>query len=202
MNLPGEEKYWNAGISACAVCDGAAPIFRNKPLAVIGGGDSAAEEASYLTRYASMVYMVVRRDVLRASKVMQERVLKHDKIKVLWNTNPVEAVGNGKLLTALKLHNNKTNQASELPVSGLFYAIGHHPNTDFLMDAKSNQHVVKCDSEGYILHAHPGESTQTSVEGVFACGDVVDKRYRQAVTAAGSGCAAALDCERWLEGQE
>jgi thioredoxin reductase (NADPH) len=201
MNLPGEDKYWNAGISACAVCDGAAPIFRNKPLAVIGGGDSAAEEATYLTRYASQVYLLVRRDQLRASKVMQDRVTSNPKIKVLWRTEATEALGNGKLLTSLKIYNNETKKTEDLPVNGLFYAIGHKPNTDFLKMAGTEQFQVKTDTDGYIVHATPG-STATNVEGVFACGDVVDKRYRQAITAAGSGCAAALDCERWLEGQE
>lgn len=201
LHLPGEEKYWNAGISACAVCDGAAPIFRNKPLAVIGGGDSAAEESSFLTRYASKVYMVVRRDQLRASKAMQERVKSNPKIDIVWNTNPLEAKGDGKLLQALKVKNNKSGQESELAVNGLFYAIGHLPNTSWLKNEKTGKLAVKTDSEGYVLHPSPS-STMTSVEGVFACGDVVDKQYRQAVTAAGSGCAAALDCERWLEGQE
>lgn len=201
MHLPGEETYWNAGISACAVCDGAAPIFRNKPLAVIGGGDSAAEEATYLTKYASQVYLLVRRDQLRASKVMQQRVLANPKIKVMWHTEAQEAKGNGKLLDALKVVNNKTKAVSDLKVNGLFYAIGHKPNTDFLKSTTTGQVQVKTDEDGYVVHAQPGHSTQTSVEGVFAAGDVVDKRYRQAVTAAGSGCAAALDCERWLEAQ-
>jgi thioredoxin reductase (NADPH) len=195
MNIPGEETYWQKGISACAVCDGAAPIFRNKPLAVVGGGDSAAEEAIFLTKYASMVHVLVRRDVLRASKVMQERMLKNPKIKVEWNTLPIEATGNGKKLTALKVKDTKTGEQRLLEVNGLFYAIGHTPNTDIFKAT-----TLEMDKDGYIL-TKPGSSL-TNIEGVFAAGDVQDKRYRQAVTAAGSGCMAALDCERWLESME
>ncbi|KAI3634927.1 hypothetical protein MIR68_007308 [Amoeboaphelidium protococcarum] len=213
MYIPGEDKYWNAGISACAVCDGAAPIFRNKPLAVVGGGDTACEEATYLTRYASKVFLLVRRNQLRASKVMQERVMKNPKVEIMWNAVPVEAQGE-KLLKKLVIHASEPTtgkpydkdhasfQESTLEVSGLFYAIGHVPNTSFIKDEKTGKLQLKTDAEGYILHEHPGQSTMTSIEGVFAAGDVVDKQYRQAVTAAGSGCASALDCERWLEGQD
>ncbi|RUS28244.1 hypothetical protein BC938DRAFT_482112 [Jimgerdemannia flammicorona] len=188
--LPGEDKYWQNGISACAVCDGAVPIFRNKPLAVIGGGDSAAEEAIFLTKYASKVYVLVRRDKLRASKVMAARLLKHPKVEVLWNTVATETLGDGSLLQSLALKNVVTGHTSELKVNGLFYAIGHDPATQLFKGQ------IDIDEDGYIL-TKPGTS-YTSVEGVFAAGDVQDKRYRQAVTSAGSGCAAALDAERWI----
>ena len=201
LSLPGEEKYWNAGISACAVCDGAAPLFRNKPLAVVGGGDTAAEEATYLTKYASVVYVLVRRDQLRASKVMQDRLLANPKIKMMWNTAATEACGNGKVLTQLKLKSTKDGSVSSLEVNGLFYAIGHEPLTSFLKSADGKSFQVKTDADGYIIPAK-AHSSETNVEGVFAAGDVADKKYRQAVTAAGSGCMAALDCERWLESQE
>ena len=192
LNIEGEDTFWQKGMSACAVCDGALPIFRNKPLVVIGGGDSAAEEATYLTKFASKVYLLVRRDELRASKAMQERVLNNPNINILWNTEAIEAVGDS-LLTHVKIKNNKTNKEDSLEANGLFYAIGHKPNTDFL----SGQ--IKLDEAGYIL-TNPGTTT-TSVKGVFACGDVQDKIYRQAVTAAGSGCMAALDAERFLSHQ-
>lgn len=194
LYITGEDTYWQAGISACAVCDGAAPIFRNKPLAVVGGGDSASEEATFLTKYASKVYVLVRRDVLRASKIMAERLLKHPKIEILWNTLPVEAKGDGRLLKTLVLKDTKTGETRDLEVNGLFYAIGHKPNTDIFTS------YLKTDTEGYLI-TKPGTS-YTDIPGVFACGDVQDKKYRQAVTAAGSGCMAALDCERWLEAQE
>ncbi|KAJ3211776.1 thioredoxin-disulfide reductase [Dinochytrium kinnereticum] len=197
MRIPGEEKYWQAGISACAVCDGAAPLFRKKALAVVGGGDSAAEEATFLTKYASKVYVIVRRDKLRASKVMAERLLANPKIEVLWNVLPVEAEGNGKVLEGLVLEDTVTKERRKLPVSGLFYAIGHDPNTKFLVDPETGKPQLEVDADGYIV-VKPGTS-YTSVEGVFAAGDVQDRRYRQAVTAAGSGCMAALDAERWLE---
>lgn len=189
MGIPGEEQFWQRGISACAVCDGALPIFRNKPLAVIGGGDSAAEEASHLTKYASKVILLVRRDILRASKVMQERVLANPKIEIRWNTQAVEAVGD-QALQGLKIINTKTKEETLLAVNGLFYAIGHVPNTAFL------EGQLECDETGYII-TRPG-STSTRVEGVFACGDVQDKKYRQAITAAGSGCMAALEAEHYL----
>lgn len=189
MNLPGEDRLWQRGISACAVCDGALPIFRNKPLAVIGGGDSAVEEATYLTNFASKVFVVHRRDALRASKVMQERLFANKKIEMVWDSVPLEALGK-KVLSGLKIQNVKTKAEKVLDVNGLFYAIGHTPNTTFL-DGQ-----VALDEIGYIK-TEPG-STRTSVPGVFACGDVQDRRYRQAVTAAGSGCMAALDAERYL----
>ncbi|KAI8997804.1 thioredoxin reductase [Pilobolus umbonatus] len=190
MHIPGEDKYWQSGISACAVCDGAVPIFRNKPLVVIGGGDSAAEEAIYLTKYASHVHVLVRRDVLRASKVMAQRLLTHPKVTVHFNTSPTSALGDGRLLTAVTTMNNVTKQAGKIEASGLFYAIGHDPATS-LVKGK-----VSLDEEGYIKTV-PGSSV-TNVPGLFAAGDVQDKRYRQAITSAGSGCMAALDAERYL----
>lgn len=193
LDIPGDAKLWQKGISACAVCDGALPIFRNKVLVVIGGGDTAAEEALFLTKYGSKVIVLVRRDVLRASKAMQERVLSNKKIEVQWNMNALAAVGEKKL-EAVKVKNNKTNKESILEAGGLFYAIGYTPNTAFLNGQ------LELDQTGYIKTI-PG-TTKTSVEGVFACGDVQDKVYRQAVTAAGSGCMAALDAERYLSSLE
>ena len=189
LHLPGEDRLWQRGISACAVCDGALPIFRNKDLVVVGGGDSAVEESTFLTKFGSKVYLLVRRDALRASKVMQERLFANKKIEVVWNTLPVEVVGD-KALTGVKIKDVKTNKERTLPANGLFYAIGHLPNTAFL------ENQVALDEAGYIK-TQPG-TTLTSVKGVFACGDVQDKIYRQAVTAAGSGCMAALDCEKYL----
>lgn len=189
LQLPGEAKLWNKGMSACAVCDGPLPIFRGKPLLVVGGGDSAVEEATFLTKFGSKVYLVHRRDTLRASKIMQERVLKHPKVEVIWDTVVTDVVG-ADAVTGVKLKHAKTNQARELAVGGVFYAIGFDPNTALFRGQ------LEMDDHGY-LRTTPG-TTHTSVEGVFACGDVQDKRYRQAITAAGSGCMAALDCERWL----
>jgi len=189
MHLPGEEKLWQKGISACAVCDGALPFFRNKTLAVIGGGDSAVEEATYLTKFASKVLMIVRRDVLRASKVMQERAKNNPKLEIIFNTVPLEVLGENSV-SGLKVKNVKSQAESTLPVGGLFYAIGHLPNTSFL------EGQLEVDDTGYIK-TKPG-STQTSVAGVFAAGDVQDKVYRQAVTSAGTGCMAALDAEHYL----
>ncbi|KAG0169503.1 thioredoxin-disulfide reductase [Apophysomyces sp. BC1034] len=194
MDLPGEQKYWQNGISACAVCDGAIPMFRNKPLVVIGGGDSAAEEAIFLTKYASQVHVLVRRDVLRASKVMASRLLKHPKVTVHFNTVPIEALGDGSLLTAVATRSTADNTTGKIDASGLFYAIGHVPATELVKG------VVDLDGEGYIKTI-PGTSL-TNVEGLFAAGDVQDKRYRQAVTSAGSGCMAALDAERYLSERE
>jgi len=194
IGLPGEDTYWQSGISACAVCDGAVPIFRNKPLAVIGGGDSAAEEATYLTKYASHVYVLVRRDELRASKIMAKRLINHPKVTIMWNTVATEACGDGDLLRSLKVKNIKTNEESEIKVNGLFYAIGHEPATELVRSQ------LDTDPEGYILTI-PGTS-QTSVKGVFAAGDVQDKKYRQAITSAGSGCMAALEAERFLAEEE
>ena len=189
LHILGEDRLWQKGISACAVCDGALPIFRNKNIVVIGGGDSAVEEAMYLSKYGQKIFLLVRRDVLRASKVMQERIFANKKIKILWNTVAVEAVGE-KLLSSVKVRNLKTDQEDTVEAAGLFYAVGHQPNTAFLAGQ------LALDETGYILTT-PG-TTKTGIEGVFACGDVQDKSYRQAVTAAGSGCMAALDVERYL----
>ncbi|GAB4847651.1 Thioredoxin reductase 1 [Ancistrocladus abbreviatus] len=189
----GNGGFWNRGISACAVCDGAAPIFRNKPLAVIGGGDSAMEEATFLTKYGSKVHIIHRRDTFRASKIMQKRVMENPKIEVLWNSVVVEAYGDGEkgVLGGLKVKNVVTGKVTALKVSGLFFAIGHEPATKFLGGQ------LDLDSDGYVV-TKPG-TTQTSVRGVFAAGDVQDKKYRQAVTAAGTGCMAALDAEHYLQ---
>ncbi|KAK9164780.1 hypothetical protein Syun_005682 [Stephania yunnanensis] len=193
LNFSGSEQYWNRGISACAVCDGAAPIFRNKPLAVIGGGDSAMEEANFLTKYGSKVYIIHRRDAFRASKIMQGRALGNPKIEVVWNSVVEEAYGEGErdLLGGLKVKNVVSGEVQDLKVNGLFFAIGHEPATKFL-DGQ-----LDLDSDGYVL-TKPG-TTLTSVRGVFAAGDVQDNKYRQAVTAAGSGCMAALEAEHYLQ---
>ena len=190
LHLPGEETYWQRGISACAVCDGALPIFRSQPLVVIGGGDSACEEASFLTKFGSGVTMLVRRDEMRASKTLQKRVQANEKINIVWNTVATEVVGDGNVLTGVKVHNKESGEDGTIEAKGLFYAIGHTPNTGFLGDQ------VKMDETGYI-HTEP-KSTRTSLPGVFACGDVQDRVYRQAVTAAGTGCMAALDAEHYL----
>lgn len=192
MGVDGEETYWQKGMSACAVCDGALPIFREKVLAVVGGGDSACEEASYLTKFASKVLLLVRRDVLRASKIMQKRVLDNPKIEVLWKTNLQSVHGDEKVMTSIKVQTEEGEK--DIDCGGLFYAIGHVPNTDFLKDQ------LETDETGYVV-TRP-DSTATSVEGVFACGDVQDKVWRQAITAAGTGCMSALEAERWLEAQE
>jgi len=189
LGLPGEEKFWQRGISACAVCDGALPVFRDKPVAVIGGGDSAVEEAEYLSKYAAPIYVIHRRNQLRASKIMQERLFANKKIKVIWDTVVIRAKGDD-FLNAIDLQNVKTKEEREMAVKGLFYAVGHVPNTAFL------QGQVPLDEKGYILTG-PG-TTRTRIEGVFASGDVQDMDYRQAVTAAGSGCMAAIDAERYL----
>jgi thioredoxin reductase (NADPH) len=193
LNLPGEKEYWTKGISACAICDGATPMFRNAELAVVGGGDSAAEEAIYLTKYGSKVHLLVRSEKMRASKAMQDRVLINPKIQVHWNTTPLSAYGH-ELLEGLKLQDTQTRESSQLPVTGLFYAIGHTPNT------KLFQGQLELDETGYIV-TQKGSVT-TSVDGVFAAGDVQDHEFRQAITAAGTGCMAALLAERWLSHQD
>lgn len=189
LNLPSESIFWNKGISACAICDGAVPIFRNVELAVVGGGDTAAEEGLFLTKYGSKVHLLVRRDQLRASKVMQNRVLNHPKIGLHWNVSPVDVYGNDTI-EGIKLLNTVTNEESNLPIGGLFYAIGHKPNTNLFKGQ------INLDDVGYIMTK--GKSTATNVEGVYACGDVQDREYRQAITAAGTGCMAAMETERWL----
>lgn len=190
LGLPSEKQYWNNGISACAICDGASPIFNGKELIVIGGGDSAAEEAVYLTKYGSRVHLLVRRGELRASKAMQNRVLNNSKITVHWHTEAVDVYGENNRMTGIKLRNKQTGAESEIRANGLFYAIGHQPNTDLF----KNQ--IDLDDVGYI-NVTPG-TVATSVAGIYAAGDVQDHEYRQAVSAAGTGCMAALAAERWL----
>ena len=189
MGVPNEEKMWNNGMSACAVCDGALPMFRNQPLMVIGGGDTAVEEGTFLTKFGSKVYLVHRRDELRASKIMQERALKNEKLEIIWDTVFEDAVG-ADYVTGARIKNVKTNAVKELEVAGIFYAIGHTPNTSVFKGQ------IDLDEKGYIA-LKPG-TQETSVEGIFAAGDVHDQKYRQAITAAGTGCAAALEAERWL----
>ncbi|NIQ01941.1 MAG: thioredoxin-disulfide reductase [Nitrospinaceae bacterium] len=189
MHVPSEEKLWNQGMSACAVCDGALPFFRNQPLMVIGGGDTAVEEATYLTKFGSVVYLVHRRDELRASKIMAKRALENEKIDILWDTVLEDAIGD-QFVTGARIKNVKSSEVKELDVAGIFYAIGHTPNT------QPFKGQLDMNETGYLI-VQPG-TQQTNVEGVFAAGDVHDHKYRQAVTAAGAGCAAALEAERWL----
>ena len=191
-DIPGtrDGELWQRGVSACAVCDGALPMFRGKPLFVIGGGDSAMEEATFLSKFGSQVFLVHRRDELRASKVMQERAFANPKIEFKWNSEVSDVVGNGSV-EHVRLRDTVNGSESELEVQGLFVAIGHDPNTGLFRDQ------LDLDENGYILTE--GGSTRTSLEGVFACGDVQDHIYRQAITAAGSGCMAAIDTERHLE---
>ena len=189
MGVPNEEKMWNNGMSACAVCDGALPMFRNQPLMVIGGGDTAVEEGTFLTKFGSKVYLVHRRDQLRASKIMQERALANEKLEIVWDTVFEDAVGQD-YVTGAKIKNVKTNEVNEVQVAGIFYAIGHTPNTSVFKDQ------IELDEKGYITLKLGTQ--ETSVEGIFASGDVHDQKYRQAITAAGTGCAAALEAERWL----
>lgn len=197
LGLESEEAYKNKGVSACAVCDGALPIFRGKKLAVVGGGDSAVEEASYLANLkgADTIYLVHRRDKLRASKIMQDRAINHPKIEILWNQTVTEVSGDGNIVTSLKLTNTVDDSVSDLDVGGMFVAIGHTPNTSFLSGK------LEMNEKGYIRWTK-GFRTNTSVEGVFAAGDVADDYYRQAITSAGTGCMAALDAERYLAEQE
>lgn len=189
LGLPSEETYWSRGISACAICDGATPQFRNAELAVVGGGDSACEEAVYLTKYGSHVHLIVRSDQFRASAAMADRVLANPAITVHWNSAVEDVTGN-EWMEGLILRDRITEETRSLAVKGLFYAIGHTPNTDLL----SGQ--IELDSKGYLVTA-PGRP-ETSVEGVFSAGDVADAEWRQGITAAGSGCQAALAAERWL----
>lgn len=195
LGLPSEEAYKNKGVSACAVCDGALPIFRNRPVAVVGGGDSAVEEASYLTKFASVVYMIVRRDQLRASRIMAERALSNPKIQMVWNSEVDEVLGDGRTVNGLRLKNSGDGSTRTLEVGGMFLAIGHTPNTAFL------EGQLVTNEKGYIVWQRPFR-TETSVPGVFAAGDVADDYYRQAITSAGTGCMAALDAERWLAAHE
>ena len=193
LGVPGEKELSGHGVSWCATCDGF--FFRDQDIAVIGGGDSALEEATFLTRFARSVTLVHRRDSLRASKIMQERAFANDKIRYAWDSEVVEAVGTDGKLSSVRLRNLKTGEESDLPVTGLFIAIGHDPRSELLKGQ------VALDSEGYVLLQRL-HSTETDVAGVFAAGDLVDHTYRQAITAAGSGCAAALDAERWLAALE
>ena len=189
LGLPSEQRFWNAGISACAICDGATPQFRNEELAVVGGGDSACEEAVYLTKYGSRVHLIVRTDKLRASKAMADRVLANPDITVHWNRQIRDCSGN-TWLEAIELVDPAGSASEQLAVRGLFYAIGHTPNTRLVRDQ------LEVDSHGYLV-TRPGRP-ETSLEGVFAAGDVADAEWRQGITAAGSGCQAALAAERWL----
>lgn len=187
LGIPSEERLNGYGVSACAVCDGF--FFKGKEVAIVGAGDTAAEEAIYLSKLCTQVHMIVRRDQMRASKVMQDRVLNSPNIQVYWNSETDEILGDKKV-EAVRIKNNKTGDTQEIPVSAFFVAIGHQPNSSIFKD------FVEMDETGYILTV-PG-TTKTNVDGVFAAGDVQDKNYRQAVTAAGSGCMAALDAERYL----
>ncbi len=192
LGLPSEDKFKNHGVTACAVCDGALPRFTNRPVVVIGGGDSAIEEGTHLTKFASTVYLVHRRDKLRASKIMQDRALANPKIAPKWNRALAEVLGTDKDgVTGVRLKSTVDDAQEELAVAGVFLAIGHTPNTDFLKGQ------LALDNNGYVQWTKPAR-TNTSVEGVFAAGDVADSYYKQAITAAGTGCMAALDAERWL----
>ncbi|NJN41150.1 MAG: thioredoxin-disulfide reductase [Flammeovirgaceae bacterium] len=191
LGLPSETKFANKGVSACAVCDGF--FFKGMDVAVVGAGDAAAEEATYLSKLCPKVYLIVRRDEMRASKIMQQRVLNNPKIEILWNTETVEILG-GEEVTGVRVINNKTNETRDIPLKGFFLAIGHEPNTGIFKGK------LTMDDSGYIK-VKPG-STKTNVEGVFAVGDAADKVYRQAVTAAGTGCMGALDAEKFLAAKE
>ena len=190
LGIESEQKYLKlgGGVSACAVCDGF--FYRNQEVVIVGAGDSACEEAHYLSKLCSKVTMLVRRDVFRASKIMANRVINTDNIEILFNTETEEVLGDGQVVTGVKVKNNKTNEVHDIAATGFFVAIGHKPNTDIFND------FLEMDDTGYIIN-HPG-SSKTNVEGVFVSGDAADHVYRQAVTAAGTGCMAALDAERYL----
>lgn len=191
LGLDSEKKYLESGggVSACAVCDGF--FYKNQEVVIVGGGDSACEEAHYLSKLCSKVTMLVRRDEFRASKIMQERVMKTKNIEILFNTSTVEVKGDGQLVTSILTKNNLSGELKDIPATGFFVAIGHTPNTEIFKP------FVKMDSMGYIIN-EPG-STKTNIEGVFVSGDAADHTYRQAITAAGTGCMAALDAEKWLQ---
>lgn len=194
LGLESEQKYLKlgGGVSACAVCDGF--FYRNQEVAIVGAGDSACEEAHYLSKLCKKVTMLVRRDVFRASKIMAERVQNTENIDILFNTETDEVLGDGQVVTGVRVYNNKTNQKTEIPVTGFFVAIGHKPNTDIFKD------YLELDETGYIINK-PG-SAKTNVNGVFVSGDAADHVYRQAITAAGTGCMAALDAERYLASKD
>ncbi len=191
LGLPSEQHFMNRGVSACAVCDGF--FYKGQDVAVVGAGDSAAEEASYLTKLCPKVYLIVRKDEMRASKIMQERVKNNPKIEILWNSETEEVLGDQDV-TGMRIYNNKTGERRVIAIKGFFVAIGHKPNTEIFKDQ------LEMDETGYI-QVKPG-STWTNVEGVFAVGDAADRVYRQAVTAAGTGCMGALDAERWMASRE
>jgi len=188
LGIESEKRYNGNGVSACATCDGF--FFRKMDVAVVGGGDTACEEASYLSKMCNKVYMIVRRDELRASKAMQHRIMTAQNIEILWNSSAREILGDGKVVTGALIGNNQTGELKEIGIQGFFVAIGHQPNTELFRDQ------LKLDEQGYIKTI-PG-TTRTSIEGIFAAGDVQDHIYRQAVTAAGTGCMAAIEAERWL----
>jgi thioredoxin reductase (NADPH) len=190
LDIPGEKEYAGHGVSYCATCDGF--FFRDQEIVVVGGGDTAMEEALFLARFGSRVTVVHRRDELRASKIMADRVLGHDKIEMLWDSVVEEVLGDGKKVNAIRVKNVKTGDVTERPCGGFFVAIGHVPNTRMFRD------VLQMDDQGYL---RIGAGAMSGIEGVFMAGDVHDHVYRQAVTAAGAGCRAAIDCERWLEAQ-
>ncbi|MEE2615987.1 MAG: thioredoxin-disulfide reductase [Verrucomicrobiota bacterium] len=190
LGLPSEAKLERKGVTYCATCDGALPAFRDQPLVVVGGGDSACEEATYLTRFASKVYLVHRRDQLRASKIMAERTLSHEKIEPVWDSEVIDVMDiEQDKVTGVKIRNNKTNKETTIDCAGLFIAIGHVPNTQLFKG------IIDMDDEGYIL---PKKGQETNLSGVYVAGDCSDRVYRQAITAAGQGCAAAIDAERYL----
>lgn len=188
LGLESEQKFMGQGVSACATCDGF--FYKNQVVAVIGGGDTACEEASYLSKICKKVYLVVRRDELRASKAMQERVFANEKIEVLWNSKPNEILGDADGVNGLRIENSKSGETKDIELMGVFLAIGHKPNTDLFKEQ------IELDAQGYIKTLD--KSSKTNIEGVFAAGDVMDPSYRQAIVAAGSGCKAAMDCERFL----
>ncbi len=192
LGLPSEQKYANNGVSACAVCDGY--FYRGKEVAVVGAGDSAAEEATYLSKLCTKVHLIVRRNEMRASKIMQSRVLNTPNIEIHWNTETEEVLGDGSIVNGVRIKNNMTGETKEIPVQGFFLAIGHKPNTEIFKGQ------LDMDESGYVV-VKPG-TTFTNVEGVFAVGDVADRTYRQAITAAGTGCMGALDAEKFLAAKE
>lgn len=188
LNIESERKYWGKGVSVCATCDGA--FYKEKVVAMVGGGDSAIEEAQFLTRFAKKVFLINRSEKLRASKIMQDKIKANPKVEILWNTEIKEILGDGTVVNGLRLLNNKENKDQDIKLDGVFLAIGHIPSTELFKG------VLELDSEGYIVVK---EKSKTSIEGVFVAGDVKDRSYRQAITAAGMGCMAALDVEKFLQ---